>query len=486
MGVFRGFIIFIVQTVITTAAFALQTQTLELSGDFLAAGLHDSGTQVRLAVFSNRAGQREQLQIEWFSEHKGKLQGAGIQALWDDTAGYDVCKFNQSDEQNHLLFLRPDGIYRLGASAPLVRIETLYLHSQRNRLTRVPICFSFGANGETALAVPVFKGVELWTQHRRGDFRRAATIPLGARMNVFERSPSVAGASHSQKVQFSLEYPELIVADFDGNSRKDICMAIEDSLECFLQKEDGSFDIEGSIQFDFGLRQSDEGSTVRYTTRLVDLNMNGRKDVVVTRQRFDLTNMKGEVAIFMQASPLELSPEPQVRLARDGFFGFQEFVDLDGNGYLDLVGPTVELGWTALAGIFIRRSASVQFVTYRNNGGEISTSSSNLHSMSFPVEFRNFASFLGALPKWDANFVGGVDGRQIMFFPGRSQIEVYSFDTERFRLGRRILRESLELGTYTSIFHFRAENLDTVMLIASPFESDASRKIQIVFPPSSG
>jgi len=454
---------------------------LPLQGEFLAAELVQVEKETHLAVFT-RVGEGDQstAQLEWFDLAEDAPVRKKVHALWRDTVGYDLCRFGKGDDSTQLLFIRPDGVYRLDSSQALVRKDLVFAHRHAERLPRIPICFEFDSAGRSEFLLPTLRGVELWAQgEKAGEFRERASLPLTGRLNFFARNLDVSAENPHQKVQFSLEFPAVFLQDFNGNGRRDICLAMKDELVCYFRSEAGGFPVKDRREYEFSLKEKDEGNTVRYLTHLVDINNDGRLDVLINRHEYNLTNMQGKLAIFSQNDKGGFAQEPNQVIERSGFFGSQGFIDLNGNGYLDIVAPAVNLGWTALAGIFLRRTANIDFLAWPNEKGSFAKNETTLHRLSYPVDFRNFASVFGAFPIWQSDFVDNEPRHQVMFFPDGAAVEIFAFEKESFSLSPRLWRKRADLGSVIKVLPLQGGK-SKALLTAYPAVPEKGKRLVIL------
>lgn len=421
---------------------------LTLQGDVLAtAEVTTQPRGAKLAVFVADVGKRPKpRQVAWVSKTQAALRLERKEALPQDAAAFDICRLSPLDMADSVLLIRPQGIYRLGASDPLVASDTVFAHARDDAMPRVKVCFALFAGEGPSLLVPTLAGVEIY-RSERGGFKLHSRLPQQAkpRFNWSQLSSNVT--SSSQRVTIGLEFPEMSVVDFDHDGLLDLCANLGEELTCYLQTTHG-FDPNRQRHFQIDLLTEAErkDTSMRVESDLVDINGDGRPDLVIEKINWNVTAMGTTVYVFLQSPDGGFSGKPRQTITRKGYFAYHDFLDLNADGLPELVAPVTPLGWSDLARIYLSKAADLDFVVYKNLGGAFSSEGVVLHSLRYPVEFKNLASLLGALPLWRTRVLSQEVGAemQVMFFPGKEAIEIYSLKDGK--LGSKLWRKNLPLG----------------------------------------
>lgn len=401
---------------------------IRLDGDILGAAAlaRSGGTKgqdlVVLMAEDGGAGRRKAVHFQR-DPAAAKLVVGATTRLPDDAVAYDVCRLG-ADTAETLVVITPAGLFRADGPA-VVKTQTLLAYRQKGELPRVRVCFDLYDGEPQAALLPVLAGVELYRQ-KAGTWSRIATLPQLGELKVQGQPVRGDEARRTQRLALRLELAEARFVDFDGDGKKDICLSGDEDIACYLQKAGGAFDGGTVRRQSLAILTADEkkDTSLKATCHLVELSGDGRADLVVRKSRWGVTDMETTLYIFRQQKDGRFPAKAEQTVHRTGFFNYQEYVDLDGDGRLDLLAPVAALGWSELAGIALSKSATISFVWYRNKGdGLFATEAEPLHELNWPVDFRNFGNILGSLPLWGTRLAKG-EGREIVFFPGKKAVQV--------------------------------------------------------------
>jgi hypothetical protein len=392
----------------------------------------------QLGVFTadDRKPTRRRL-LNLYVKSGGELKPSGTHQLWDDAAGFDRCRL-AAGEGDTLLYIRPTGIFKHGSATPVVSHPTFFRHARDDGIMRVRLCFDLFAGEAPAILVPVLDGVAVFRHDAAAkSYKLDTTLQAPARQSPSGQLLRADDTESMQRVVVRIEFPDVVPTDFNGDGLKDICMNRDLIVRCAMQVKGGGFKDAPiyDTKLDVLSPAEEKDSSLNVSSRLVEFSGDGRVDLVVQKSSFDISSMNTQLQFFVQQNGAFANKPSQV-LARKGYFAFQEYIDLDGDGLKDLVAPTAALGWTELAGIFFSRSADVEFVWYKNTGGKFAEAAKPLHSLSFPVEFKNVRAITAVLPLWNPRFKPGPaakDGeRRVLFTPGMNELQLVRFrpDTE--------------------------------------------------------
>ncbi len=431
-------------------------KSLQLSGDFLSMA-PVGGAPVRLAVFTaDRAKadvggrKRHQRRVSYFAKQGDSLALLAASPVPDDAGGFDVCPGVEAGKEQ-ILFVRPDGVYAQGRSEPLATGASVLAHARDDALPRVRLCFALFKGEGAALVVPSLRGVAVYRQQQPGKY--ALHAELAAEANQRLQWPMLRGPDTVQRVGMSLQFPDVTAPDMNGDGRADLCFNLGPSLACYSQDPARGFAGAAPRRHAWEVLSDDEEkdrrllrrgpcgrrsaprrdhACIRVESRLVELNGDGKPDMVLAKTNWNVASMNTELAFYLQKADGSFAPKPSQILQRQGYFAYQDYVDFDGDGRLDLLAPVTPLGWSDLARIYLTKAADLAFVWYRNTGGTFSESAQEIHAMTFPVDFKNMAALLGALPLWNLSFLPPKQPaeRQMLFLPGRSALEIRGQDAQ--------------------------------------------------------
>ena len=407
--------------------------TLVLKRDVVSlAEVAGSDGQSRLAaIVADASKPHPKRQLLWLKKQGANLIVAGEQGLSSDDGAFDICRLHGPKAPAELLTLRPDGVYRLGTKAPLAATDNIFAQPSDDSVPRVHLCFQLFAGEAPALVVPSLGHLQIFRSKDDGaTYQPYVRLPQTANANYNWTSTALRGEQleTTQLVSVRLDFPAVTALDFDGDGRIDLCLSRGESLQCYLQGP-GGFTESQQKSFFFPVRSDAERQqqSVRTIGQLVELERGALPAYLVSKTEWNVSDMRTAVYIFRQAKAGGFSGKPAQIISRKGYFAYQEYLDLDEAGRKDLVAPVAALGWSDLMSIYLAKAADIDFVRYKNQGGTFATQPDDLHSLSFPVDFKRLTSVLGSLPLWQIrlpNKEADVSGHDVAFFPAKEAIDL--------------------------------------------------------------
>jgi hypothetical protein len=458
---------------LATFANASTKEILNLPGDVINVLVDHTKSGRRLGVvYADTQRPLRERYIAWFQKgqgSQGKLIANGKTRLWSDVAGFSYC-----GKERSLVFLRGPGIYKLNASGAEINQETLFYQYDDFKLPEIPICTSLFDNDGNDFLIPTAKGVAIWkdkTFHHE--------VKALGRLRFRSRPDSAPFNLH--KLAINLENPGVDVIDMNGDSHLDLCFTIRDRLTCHLQNPSTGFKNATVIDHDFRVLQEDERkqSSLYLNSKILDLNRDNLMDVVVTKTSFSLSDMRGEVRLFYQKKPGRFSAKPDKVIAREGYFGFQEFFDYDLDGDIDLIAPVADVGISDMIRVFFSRTLNLEFVNYENSKTGFGSEPVLLFDLSYPIDFKNISSFTGGLPKWQvkiSKFFSKEFSRQILLFPNKERIELHGIGGKGSLSEKPLWQLATDIGEIVELVDLDNDGSDEILMLY-PRSKDQSHEL---------
>lgn len=464
----------------------------KLEGDYLGMAeirRGDPGSPAQLYVFeADRSVPKRRRWIEIFDKRTDKITKSPSVALPDDVAAFDVCRLSAvPTNPESLLLIRKNGVYLSGQAKPIAAIPTLFPHARDDLLPRIRLCFDLFKGEAPALVVPQLQGVVVFRQSKPGVYTEHATLDVDAELGFQGQVLRGEDTRGIQRISARFQFPDVSAHDFDGDGLLDLCFSAEEVLTCRLQEPGKGFSGAMAVKHHFEARKPEErqDTSLRITSRLVDMSGDGRPDFVIGKSTWNVSDMKGSLHIYAQGADGSFPKVPTQTMERQGYFAYHEFLDYDGDGLRDVIAPVASLGWTDLARIYLSRSADIEFVWFRNVGGKLETSARTIHSLSFPVEFKNIAAILGSLPIWDVRLKprseASAKQRQVLFFPKKAALELRAV-TEK-GVSEALWQTPARLGSDTIVVDLDGNGLQEIVS-AYPRDQERSSSLLFVETPS--
>lgn len=348
-----------------------------------------------------------------------------------DTAAFDVCQLASSPSEDSIVLIRPNGLYVLGSSTPLISTPTVFAHKQETSLPRIRVCFAIYRGESPTFLVPKLAGLAIYRQQKSGTLTPSGHMEFHGELR--HQSPLMRGEelSRTQRIMFRLDLPDVSTVDISGDGLVDICLTVRDRLRCRIQDpERGLSELTPrEVDFDAQLLSEEEhlDTNIRVESKVVDLTGDQKPDFIVSKTNWNLAALGTTLSIYPQSSNGGFTSQPSTTVTRRGYFSYQEYFDFDGDGLTDIVAPYADIDWTALASVYLTRKVAIDFIWFKNKGGRFDPNPLTIHSITYPVEFKNIPAILGALPLWPTT--EGLSSpkaeklRPIIFFPKKAAIE---------------------------------------------------------------
>ncbi len=213
------------------------------------------------------------------------------------------------------------------------------------------------------VAVPGFEGLGIYQRDANGKFRKQSALHVELHTRLREASQGTE-RDRVSGIRATFEFPDLTVADCNGDGRTDIVTTDEDALQVFLQSPDGSFASEPAAKVDFDVRTQEEkqdGNT-ELRTMVADLNQDGFADAVVTKMTAKgLSSFRSVISLYWGRA-LGYPTVPDQVIVSEGSASAEVTIrDVNGDGKLDLVMPSMHISIAAIIRILITRNVPVTY-----------------------------------------------------------------------------------------------------------------------------
>jgi VCBS repeat protein len=269
----------------------------------------------------------------------------------------------------------------LAADAP-----SLFAYPDEEELPFLDAASDLDGDGRDDLLLPSTGGTIVLWQKPDGSFERAGPYGPAPRRTFDEDGLRFLSVDAS--------LPICRAVDFDGDGRKDLLFADVPSrnLTAYLQGKDGRYSatptFSRALPF-LAEAQPRDDEIENVVATLVDLDRNGRTDLVVSRQRGKLslfTSLQTQELIYFDGPSLFARVPGQV-LTVKGVSITPRFEDFDGDGYADLLVSSVRTDLLATLQKAVLRELQITYFVFAYQPGErrFSTKPDFERSISIPV-----------------------------------------------------------------------------------------------------
>lgn len=416
-----------------------KTHRLRVEGEIHEAwvvDLHADGRKEILVALTLRRDRTPERILHIYGwQGKGHDASPFLREVWKvspDAVFWDVGPADDGAGGNHCFFLSPDGLFELcregeGSLVPRQRIDApLFLAAgQEDEFLRLDFLKDWDGDGRVEACLPLGREARFYRNHGAAgwevvDSVRLEPFPYYNNNKVFGRN---VGSYQHLAVLF---YPLLEAVDLNGNGRKDLLVLRNGMGYGYLRGENGKLD-EKPFLWDLEIRTEEEKARRRasLTYRVVDLNRDGCADVVVHKVSMKFASWSGETAIFL-GRPGEARPrEPDMRLSSPGILSGVSVEDLNGDGHADMTLWSVKMGLLPLVEIFLRRIVHVKSQSYYGPWPDgFSGKPASQRDFVFHLDSNRQDFFRGLVPNTDGDF--NRDGvKDLVANRGENNLAVY-------------------------------------------------------------
>jgi len=198
------------------------------------------------------------------------------------------------------------------------------------------LCLTLSAgtsNGPPLLLVPALDGLQVWSSHGQDEWQKTQVI--GSAVKV-RQQPAVATAGYTNSFDF-----EFSLSDVNGDGREDLMVRQSDigwtnTYRLYLQQTNGQFAPEPVLTY------ADKPALFSWLD-WIDLNRDGRVDLVkgvwLNEPSFVPGVPSGKVLVntYLADAGGRIPATPQQVFRKDDWSAALPVVDMDGDGYPDLV-----------------------------------------------------------------------------------------------------------------------------------------------------
>jgi hypothetical protein len=300
----------------------------------------------------------------------GADAGLVLRGAWKvaaDAVFWDVGPASGGAEGSHSYYLSSDGLFELvqgGRSGlvPKLRIDAPVFLSvgQENEFIWLDILQDWDGDGRVEAMLPLGREIRFYRQNGAGvwepvDSVRLRPFPYYSNNIVFGRN---LGAYHYLAVLF---YPLLKDVDLNGDGRKDLLALRSGQGLIYLRGEDGKLQAEPQL-WDLEIRSEEEVARDRATLsyRVADLNRDGCADVVVHKIGMKFVSWNAETAVFLGRPDGARPGKPDQRFPSSGLLSNISLDDLDGDGSVDMTLWSIRMGVWPMVEILLRKLIHVK------------------------------------------------------------------------------------------------------------------------------
>jgi hypothetical protein len=251
-------------------------------------------------------------------------------------------------------FLASDGfyVYPTGADQPTKLIHTAVFFTLPSTFV-IPVWQyrqDLDANGLDDLILPAEKGYKVYFQTEKGKFHRMQELPT--QQDPPSRAVTVSSRATQDRyrataLRFEKLLPRLEIADINADGKKDLVSVTRDLLTIFFMTPEGTYDVKlKERRIVKTLTAKEEAGAVEVSgIQFVDLNGDKLPELVITKIEGQLGMIDSlQTNIYIHRGNGTAAFTPDQSLYIPGLSFFPTFIDMDGDGKIDLYATFVSTG----------------------------------------------------------------------------------------------------------------------------------------------
>ncbi|RMD94199.1 MAG: VCBS repeat-containing protein, partial [Calditrichaeota bacterium] len=291
--------------------------------------------------------------------------------------------------------------------------ESLFLLSDRKTLRHWDFVRDFNQDGLDDVFIPEFHKAVLYLREAANGHNswERDELALWPQVRVFGYFDPRFSVGHKGDALYSTPY--LILADANGDQRKDFLAVYKDSLVIFHQKANHTFGpaSDQKLALNYGdiwrgakiqRTHLDDRSERQFLMRLADANHDGFLDVISVKvsTKESLINPKTEVLVYLgkprhpqDHAHFYFPAQPDQVVRPEGTLLVLDILDLNHDDRLDLLMPVVKVGLSRIIKMLFTRTIPFQNLFYLMDGdGRYPEKPNHSTRMSMRFSFRGGAA----------------------------------------------------------------------------------------------
>ena len=319
------------------------------------------------------------------------------------------------DPAEELVYLSRDGVWaqslkkrRAARPTRVLAVPTLAAGGEQEDLVSWDFVRAPTAGEPLTMIVPGRNGLLLY--RRAGPrWTRWSTINTGydsfydAERSTYRRSRRGGNTGRNYAFSVTTVVPNLTFADQTGDGRVDLITNLHDRVMVFSARPDGTLTSTPTFQRWFKIRTRQElvSRDTDLDVQFADLDHDGVADLSVTKIGGGLTNMKTETRLYRGRKGGGFSRRPDQTFRDDGFASLVRYMDVDGDGRLEMVHPRASVSIIGLTRVLLSSELKLDFRIRegdRSGGGLFATKPADTFTSALGLDFTVGGALRGAYP----------------------------------------------------------------------------------------
>jgi hypothetical protein len=378
----------------------------------------------------------------------------------DDACAYDVADIDDQ-KGSELLWIGHDGVSAMHfrdrdnqKTSVLTREPTLFLHADKDDLPRLMVAQAVSGQG-LELLVPVTDAVAIY-RHGGGGWFSVGRLDASLAAIDVRRGYREPETPHLGSFDLTIDFPEVHVADANGDGLKDVVFENGDRVAIFHQAPGLAFTKDPTFMRDFAVatEQELEQGFTQVATQVRDLDADGVVDLVITKQvNQGITSGSSTTYVFMGQPGGGYGKSADQTITNDGIGGtVSQLFDLTGDGKPELLLPAVKMGVLAIIRVLTTQTLKVAVGVHPFSGKRFSDKPVAERELAFKVSLSGKSNLQAIDLRGDYNgdklrdLAFGTTGGDLAIYPGTGKGPLIAEDpAEKIAVNPRGRMQPLDL-----------------------------------------
>lgn len=368
-------------TVLSTkpaAALKMPRQEMRVPGGilWLTTGDLDGDKKTDLVLSYRRgSGPRSQRFIAvFFRGEKGYAAEPDVAIAAPKNAGIFDVGDAFGDGKDEIVYFAPDGVYaqafvdRKPTNPTRVLTSASLISSpEEDDLVYWDFLRAFAPGQPQTLIVPARDDLRMfrrdgdtWKPWSRANIEQYSSYD--AEIATFRRDRRGGSSGRPYSFRSTTIVPLLDFIDQNGDGRVDLVTSYEDRVAVYPALEDGTISVKAAHQIWFSIRSPNELETrdAGVSTQIVDFDMDGVADACVQKISGGITTLATETHLYRGLKTGGFEAKPAQIFKDEGFASLVAFLDIDGDGKLEMVHPQSEVSISAIGSMLLSKELALK------------------------------------------------------------------------------------------------------------------------------
>ncbi len=341
--------------------------------DLLVEDIDGDGLQDILAVHRKGLEPEETRWVSVFWQKKDGGFGTAADQSWevDSTAAIIDMGNVQGGKEKEICYLTAHGVryYRIDngkfSTVPrdLLKAPSLTVYPPKRNLPIINFVRDWNDDGVEETGVFTFDGISIFSPDSDGAYTSENKLSVDLPTDMWSNR-NIEEANETPGLSAIFRIPKTNLVDFNGDGLRDLIATRFEKTAVYLQDKNKIFGESPSADLFFDVRTQHEKieENASVETVIHDLNNDGFADAIVTKQTSKgLQNFRSVINIYFGKSG-GYSDKPDQVIISEGSASEATIVrDVNGDGRLDMILPSIKISVTAIIRFLLTKSVPINF-----------------------------------------------------------------------------------------------------------------------------